>query len=64
MLSLCWIKRVDDRTRDCAALRSTRDAAHLWSDFEGARVRTAVGRRHVCANIEVWRSERAGSASW
>ena len=40
-----------------------RDAAHLWSDFEGARVGTAVGRRHVCANIEEWHSERAGSAS-
>jgi hypothetical protein len=26
-------------------------------------VGTAVGRRHVCANIEEWHSERAGSAS-
>ena len=59
----CWIKRIEDTTRDCASLRSTRDAAHLWSDFEGARVGTAVGRRHVCANIEEWHSERAGSAS-
>lgn len=60
---LCWIKRIEDTTRDCASLRSTRDAAHLWSDFEGARVGTAVCRRHVCANIEEWHSERAGSAS-
>ena len=59
----CWIKRIEDTTRDCASLRSTRDAAHLWSDFEGARVGTAVGRRHVWANIEEWHLERAGSAS-
>jgi hypothetical protein len=55
--SICqtkFAKRIND---DVAKERSrgrhrARHAAHLLSDVDGVRVETAVGRRHVCANIE------------